>query len=295
MLIVCPNCSTSYEIAAHALGEGRTVRCARCKNRWFATAVELIPAGAELETATAGPSAEDLAAQEAAATKAMEDEWSAALAAEPVAHSKFEVDEKPLPPAFTAVPASEAPPLAPSEPPAAEREPEPHEDIETIAARRAQIAAARKKRRKTSFLNLPVAIAAMAAVLVLLLAGRERVVRFVPQTAGLYAKLGMPVNLRGLIFDNVRTSEEMHEAVPVLVAEGAIVNVSQRIVDVPRLRFAVRNAGGLEIYAWTAQPPSPVMKPGERMSFRSRLASPPADSKDVVVRFFSRRDLEAGR
>jgi hypothetical protein len=37
------------------------------------------------------------------------------------------------------------------------------------------------------------------------------------------------------------------------------------------------------------------MKPGERMSFRSRLASPPADSKDVVVRFFSRRDLEAGR
>jgi predicted Zn finger-like uncharacterized protein len=39
MHIVCPNCSTSYAIEKASLGAaGRTVRCARCKNNWFARA-----------------------------------------------------------------------------------------------------------------------------------------------------------------------------------------------------------------------------------------------------------------
>src|SRR5262245_28241444 len=37
MLIVCPNCTTSYQVEASSLGPaGRTVRCARCGNTWFA-------------------------------------------------------------------------------------------------------------------------------------------------------------------------------------------------------------------------------------------------------------------
>ena len=39
MLIVCPNCATSYMIEPASLGPtGRTVRCARCKTIWFAGA-----------------------------------------------------------------------------------------------------------------------------------------------------------------------------------------------------------------------------------------------------------------
>src|SRR5262245_12322819 len=49
MLIVCPNCSTSYAIEPGSLGsEGRTVRCARCKTTWFADASAAeVPAVAE--------------------------------------------------------------------------------------------------------------------------------------------------------------------------------------------------------------------------------------------------------
>src|SRR5690242_7277413 len=37
MLIVCPTCSSSYNIDQASLGrDGRTVRCGRCKNLWFA-------------------------------------------------------------------------------------------------------------------------------------------------------------------------------------------------------------------------------------------------------------------
>src|SRR3954465_1110045 len=37
MLIVCPNCATSYQVEPNSLGpDGRSVRCARCRNVWFA-------------------------------------------------------------------------------------------------------------------------------------------------------------------------------------------------------------------------------------------------------------------
>ena len=41
MKIVCPTCTTSYDVRPAALGEsGRSVRCARCRTVWFATPSE---------------------------------------------------------------------------------------------------------------------------------------------------------------------------------------------------------------------------------------------------------------
>ena len=43
MLIVCPTCSTTYQIQLAALGAaGRSVRCSHCKNTWFATPESVI-------------------------------------------------------------------------------------------------------------------------------------------------------------------------------------------------------------------------------------------------------------
>jgi hypothetical protein len=102
------------------------------------------------------------------------------------------------------------------------------------------------------------------------------------------------VNLRGLAFENVRTTGEVHEGVPVLIVEGTIANVVNKTVEVPRLRFAMRNAAGHEIYAWTSVTGRSILSPGETATFRSRLASPPPDGRDVIVRFLNRRDLVAG-
>ncbi len=54
-----------------------------------------------------------------------------------------------------------------------------------------------------------------------------------------------------------------------------------------------RNKAGQEVYAWTALPERSLLSPGETMTFRSRLASPPPDTRDMLVRFFNRRDLVA--
>ena len=76
--------------------------------------------------------------------------------------------------------------------------------------------------------------------------------------------------------------------------EGAIAAASRKPVEIPRLRFVVQNASGADIYAWNAVVDQAVVQPGERVAFKSRLASPPADAHSVVVRFFHRRDLASG-
>ena len=85
---------------------------------------------------------------------------------------------------------------------------------------------------------------------------------------------------------------EQHEGVPILVVEGNI-NTTRRNEDVPRLKFILRNAA--QIYFWTAVPVRASLSPGEGEGFRTRLASPPADARDVVVRFVNRHDLHANR
>ncbi len=129
---------------------------------------------------------------------------------------------------------------------------------------------------------------------VALVGARNEVVRYVPQTASLFAAIGLPVNLRHLTFEGVKVSKDENDGVNVLVVEGDIVSASNKAAEVPRLRFAVRNASGQEIYSWTAQPPRSVLGPGETLPFRSRLASPPAEANDVVVRFFTAHDTLPG-
>jgi hypothetical protein len=133
----------------------------------------------------------------------------------------------------------------------------------------------------------------LACVCAALVSWRKDVVQVMPQLASFYASVGLPVNLRGLAFTGLSIGRDAQGGVPVLIVEGTIVNTVATPVEVPRLRFALRNAAGTEVYTWTAVPTQTVLEPGEKLPFRSRLASPPEDGHDVQVRFFARRDVVA--
>jgi hypothetical protein len=150
----------------------------------------------------------------------------------------------------------------------------------------------RRPRRRIAI--LPLACIAMAAVAAALIVWRAEVVRLLPQTALFYRLVGLEVNLRGLAFKDVRVSTETVDTKPVLVIEGSIIDVARKPVELPRLRFVVRDAKGTEIYAWNAVLDQAVLKPGEKAWFRSRLASPPPEGQTLDVRFFNRRDIASG-
>ena len=140
-------------------------------------------------------------------------------------------------------------------------------------------------------IGLPTACTAMGALILGLMIWRTDVVRLLPQTATFYRMVGLEVNLRGLTFKDIKISNETVDGKPVLVIEGMIVGESKKPVELPRLRFSVRDAQGAEIYAWNAVLEQPLLKPGERAYFKSRLASPPPEGRNIDIRFFNKRDL----
>ena len=307
MLIVCPNCTTGYEVKADALGDaGRTVRCAHCRKEWFATApaakpAQVLAAAAPAPSAavvTPAPAFAPAAAAPASVTPAaVPDEpldWDAPAPpapAAPVADGETSTEEDVA--ALWNVPESSSPPLAPDSE-AIEAAPAPvFEDVETLAARRAR----RSTYRRLDRIDLPFIPTLIAVQLVVICAGlfwRAEIVHWMPQTASFFRAIGFGVNIRGLQFADIHTAKDTHDGVTVLIVEGAIVNTTSATVAVPRLRFALRNAALAELFSWTAPPERGTLGPGETLPFRSRLASPPTDGNDILVRFLNRLDFMNG-
>jgi len=276
MLIVCPSCTTAYRIELSTLGAaGRTVRCARCRGTWFASVSDLAPSPIALPMVQEFPQPPQPAADQRGESDQQRHE-----------DGNIEASSADTP----SITIANSPSLVPAL--AHDSTPVTGPDIETVAARRSR-QAANKRGRSRRWPGLPTIILALAGIIAALLNWRATVVRFVPQTASLFSAVGLPVNLRGLSLDDVKTSMEAHDGVTVLVVQGTIANLTRQPLEVPRLRFAVRNPAGYEVYAWTALPAESVLAPGDRAPFRSRLASPPADAQDIIVRFFNRRDVTA--
>jgi predicted Zn finger-like uncharacterized protein len=321
MLIICPNCATSYDVEVASLRpNGRQVRCVRCRTVWhaelshadklMAAADALAPVRRAVEAvaeAVAGePEREpqagqfDVAASDQAEPAAAEMAFEAPAdrsLSEPIAGADSDTE-----PNHSL--AMDSPPIVPADLDA-DRLPigadddetsggiEPFEDAEITAAPRFQ-RPSKHKRWVWPLSRLQSGILALIIVDAIVIGWRSDFVRALPQTASFYALIGLPVNLRGLDFDNLATATEQHEGVPILVVEGNIVNSGRKLADVPRLRFSVRNAARQEIYSWTAVAPRPLLASGEALAFRTRLASPPPDAHDVLIRFVTRYDILSG-
>ena len=282
MQIVCPHCSTSYGIDSAKLGEaGRSVRCSRCKEVWLARredAVEFV------QTPALAEANQQDAEQDAAA------EWEALAREDEVNNG---------------APHVESPSIAGDWQGSAGWQAEARNDQYDAEDERGgrfpwlnkfmkPKATSRAPRRKAPF-SLATACAAMGALVLAIVIWRADMVRLLPQTAAFYKLAGLDVNLRGLRFRDVRVTSETVEGTSMLVIEGAITDDSNKTVELPRLRFSIRDADGAEIYAWNTVLEQSFLRPGEKAVFKSRLASPPPGGRNVDVRFFSKRDLTGGR
>jgi predicted Zn finger-like uncharacterized protein len=282
MHIVCPHCSTSYAINLASLGaDGRTVRCSRCKEVWLARP----------EDAT------EFAAQAPAMAEAGQQDAEQDAAGEWDALAREDGDEN------QGTPNVDSPPIAGDWPASVDgagssgtSDPDwpsiARNDLHGMDAAHRQ--GFRTRLRPKPPVSLPTACAAMGALVLALLIWRVDVVRLLPQTAAFYKMVGLDINLRGLRFKDVKITSETVEGKPVLVIEGVITGEVNKPVELPRLRFSVRDAQGAEIYAWNAVLEQPVLRPGEKAWFKSRLASPPPEGRNIDVRFFSRRDIAGG-
>ena len=178
MLLACPHCETQFQVAAAAIGNGRTVRCASCRNSWFAEPEPVFaePAMAEADGETGAVSFE---------TAPVQDDWAEAPAdiekSPPIAVDMF--------PEISISPEDRI-----AEPVAAEQ-------IEETVQEQGPKAVARPVRKQSRMRNYrlsrPAAIAFVLAIvsIVSFFGPRESIVRILPDLAGAYAAVGLPVNL----------------------------------------------------------------------------------------------------
>ncbi len=291
MHIVCPHCTTSYAIDLATLGvAGRTVRCARCKEVWLArpedAAERAAPVPAMAEAAQQAGSEDAAAEWDALAREGGDQEQETPVVDSPSISADWPASAD----GEGASQASDWPSIA------------RHDMHDTDAAGPQRLSPFGKLLRPPaflrapgkSFISLPTACAAMGALVLALIIWRVDVVRLLPQTAMFYKMVGFDVNLRGLLFKDVKITTETVEGKPVLVIEGAITGDARKPVELPRLRFSVRDAQGAEVYAWNTVLEQSVLKPGEKAWFKSRLASPPPEGRNIDIRFFSKRDIAGG-
>jgi predicted Zn finger-like uncharacterized protein len=114
---------------------------------------------------------------------------------------------------------------------------------------------------------------------------RQTIANLWPQTASVYAAIGLPVNTRGIALVNISYRQEYEDGQPVLSVTGKVVNVSNRELPVPELRVVLTDDAKHELYHWTFDVGVQTLKPGAESPFLTRLSSPPPDARNLNIRF----------
>jgi predicted Zn finger-like uncharacterized protein len=283
MQIVCPHCTTSYAVNPANFGDaGRKVRCARCQEVWQARpepVQEMAGAGAgnDFSRLDNDPNAEQA--------------WQEGDA--PHVESPSISGDWPDPRDSRAANDSDANwPAAAQHDEAVDHDDPPRPSRFRSLGRPISPFGGRLKWPTSVSLNT--ACVAMGAMVLALVIWRSDVVRLMPQTGAFFKMVGVGVNLRGLAIDDVKVTTEMAGNKPVLLIEGTITDITRKAVEIPRLRFIVRDAKGSDLYAWNAVLEQPSLIPGEKAWFKTRLATPPAEGREIAVRFFHKLDLSTG-
>ena len=261
MQIVCPNCASRYEIAEAKIGAGgRRVRCASCQTTWQIQMPQEAQPTEEVLQSDLDAAMPDLPGAPSP------EETAAELAEELRRAAEIEAD-------ISAVAAERAEPTQPDAAPS------------RLSKRKRNWTGARKPAGSLQSAAAGIFVALGLVTLGLGLWQRERVVRAMPQFAGLYAKIGLPVNVRGLAFSGVESELVQDPQGRFLVVSGDVTNIAKSTTKLPPITVTVQSEDGKVLYSWTTEPPRPSLEPAELVHFRARLASPPQDGRSVQLRF----------
>lgn len=182
--------------------------------------------------------------------------------------------DAPEPPAT----ADEPPPVAPADPSTQKR-------IAKAFDRRLRALARKLPTYRIRRVARIAGVTILAALLIGGFAFRVQVVRALPAMAGLYAMVGLGVNVVGLEFSDVKTLLSRHSGTDVLSVTATIGSVENREVKVPQVVVTLLNGDGDQIYQWSVAPEATELEPGEALAFATELTAPPPGARQVRLGF----------
>ena len=299
VVIECPHCGTRYQLPYEAIGtKGRTVACAHCGKSWEAHASRPVSAQTRLQALAE----EELDAKiieeerrvlerQAAAARRKEAARKPAQAAAPGPRGKergaaaAEDDALPADLHRETVAELDAAAIDKPAPSDSKAAPPDHRRRQSDFSRRQQSLYSTLPRAKARRLLRYSALGAVVVVFGGGLLFRENIVTQFPQLAAPYAAIGLPVNVVGLQFADVRTLESLQDGTPVLVVDGSVQSIASQAVAVPPVVVTLFDRKGMSLYAWGVTPKVSILAPGEAVAFETRLSGPPADAANVTLSF----------
>jgi predicted Zn finger-like uncharacterized protein len=264
MIITCPHCQTKYQVTYEAIGSvGRKVQCAQCQKAWQQRALEKeIPPTPEQKKASEAIAEDGLDDAMAAEERTVKDEAARFMALEKAAEEAQ----------HRAAAASK---------------------VDTAVLRKRQ----KDFRRRQSAMVAELPLAKLrrslriggTLILVGIVAtgyfGRVMVVEKFPAMAGVYAAVGLGVNVVGLDFSNVSTLQSLRDGKEVLSVSAQIVGLMSEPVSVPAVVVTLLDSHGQGIYEWSVTPAVRDLMAGERATFDTQLTMPPGDAASLRLSF----------
>jgi len=285
VVIACPNCGTRYQVPYGTLGaKGRDVQCAQCTKSWHATAEAPPEAPPPAALPPANPDALFSPAQE----KALDAEFEAvAEAAAPEPANRDPEHEKTLADIRAAIaPKPKKEPVNAIDPALLTKAKKSFDRRQKLAKSTLPLARFRRTARMG-------ALVAIICVLVLGFSLRTDLVRWFPSLAGLYASIGLPVNVIGLTFEDTSTINALREGKMVMQISAKIRSINSQPVAVPPVLVSLLNDAGNTVYEWTVATQIDEMEPGEVMNFSTEVNAPPEGATKVRLSFTTRGSVAA--
>ena len=122
---------------------------------------------------------------------------------------------------------------------------------------------------------------------------RDEVVRAVPQMARLYELVEGPPPPpgAGLTLENVVSVRKKIEGDRVLLIEGEVVNVIDRVVAVPGIAATLTDAEGKALKVWLVTPDAAELEPGESTRFQTTARNLPTQGVNLSIDFAKSENL----
>lgn len=112
---------------------------------------------------------------------------------------------------------------------------------------------------------------------------RQQIAELWPQSASLYRAFGQDVYTRGLEFKNVSYREMTQGGQAVLAVTGKLVNITSHEVPVPAIHVTLFDGDRRVLYNWSFSANVTTLRPGEAVSFVTRLSSPPTGARHLQL------------
>ena len=288
MIIACPACSTRYVVPDSAIGvEGRTVRCAKCRNSWHQD-------GPVLDTENSDPAA----SEDTAVTPAPKPGFSDTHARpEPVSSGEAgPANREPATPASAQADAASAEDQEPEAPPPPTSQPAPTlvENEDDRAAIAANFGAMdddnsqfdseppfKPRRNPLKIWTAAGAIFAMIALGTVAAVSYYGLPDWVPVSRPTFA-----VEQEDLVLDfhaDQQDRRKLPNGSEFFGASGTVTNTGRETRRVPSILIVMRDERDRVVYSWEVVPPQSSLAPGESITINEAVTNVPKSAKFAEI------------